>query len=408
MRTKRKPEEVFTPKTIVSREMFENRNESDIDGNPGLQDSLMDALREPGGQIVVYGDTGVGKSSLLRYAAEDEKLEAITVECISSKSYSDLLEDALRQVVTVKEISRTRTTSGEAELGGSAAMKLFVSVKGTLKGSHERSRTFAVLDQPILDALTQAMEKTRKTLLILENFQNIKSPETRHLVAQTMEALSDRAANDNGIAIVVVGIAEDVPSLVSNSGSFRRRITEIGVPRMPNEEIQAIFEKGFRLLGLNANEQALRDLVFFSDGFPFFAHLLGLHTSRWALREAKHDIDDSDLPRALSRAVASVDKSYSERLELAFELGGDIQPRKSILNLLARSDRRDWRSAEVIEAWEKEYGKREAYQFLHVALAALLDDKHGKMLTRKGSRNRYTYQFSDPYLRPYLRLKARN
>ncbi len=57
----RAPEDVFTPKTMATRGMFERRNETDLNGNPGLQDNLRDALREAGGQVVLYGDTGVGK-----------------------------------------------------------------------------------------------------------------------------------------------------------------------------------------------------------------------------------------------------------------------------------------------------------------------------------------------------------
>jgi Cdc6-like AAA superfamily ATPase len=63
------PEQVFTPRKAPEREMFTRRNEPDLLGNPGLQDSLRDALREPGGQVILYGDTGVGKSTLLKYAA---------------------------------------------------------------------------------------------------------------------------------------------------------------------------------------------------------------------------------------------------------------------------------------------------------------------------------------------------
>src|SRR5437016_834388 len=87
----REPESVFTPKTIVSREMFARRNEPDLNGNPGLQDNLRDALREEGGQVLIYGDTGVGKSSLLRYAADDEGMDHVSVDCLSSKTYEDLL-----------------------------------------------------------------------------------------------------------------------------------------------------------------------------------------------------------------------------------------------------------------------------------------------------------------------------
>lgn len=400
----RRPEDVFTPKTIATREMFERRNEPDLDGNPGLQDNLRDALRESGGQVVLYGDTGVGKSSLLRYAAEDEELEAVTVECFSSKSYEDLMEDAIRKLVDVREIARTTTTSIGAEAEGEAKVRFLVSLKGKLTGNREKGREFEVVQATPLDALLSAMQATRTNLLILDNFQNIDSQDVRYLIAQTMEFLSDRASETGDVKAVVVGIAEDAPSLIGGSGSFRRRVTEIGVPRMPDDEIRAVLARGFKLLDVAVDPDVLARLVFYSDGFPYFAHLLGLHVARWARRQPDRRVRMEDVDRALKRAVNSVDQSYADRTTKAFEAGGDIQPRKSLLKLLARSDRREWKSSDVIAAWEATYGRRDAYQFLHVALAALLDDAHGRMLRRKGTRNRYVYQFDDPYLRPYLRL----
>jgi MoxR-like ATPase len=35
---------------------------------------MREALRDRGGHVFMYGDTGVGKSSLLKYAAEDEDM----------------------------------------------------------------------------------------------------------------------------------------------------------------------------------------------------------------------------------------------------------------------------------------------------------------------------------------------
>lgn len=401
----RKPEDVFTPKTIATREMFERRNEADLDGNPGLQDNLRDALREVGGQVVLYGDTGVGKSSLLRYAAEDEGLEAVTVECLSSKTYADLMEDAIRKLVDVKEISRTSTKTVGAEAEGEAKVKFLVSLRGKLTGSVQSGKEFHVVEETPLDALLSAMRASGTKLLVLDNFQNITANDTRHLVAQTMEFLSDRADETGDVKAIVIGIAEDAPSLIGGSGSFRRRVTEIGVPRMPDDEIRAILTRGFRLLDVTVAPDVLERMVFYSDGFPYFAHLLGLHLSRWARRQEPYEgVRLDDIDKALKRAVNSVDQSYVERIEKAFEAGGEIQPRKSLLKILAHSDRRQWKSPDVIAAWEATYGKREAYQFLHVALAALLDEKHGRILRRKGTRNRYIYQFDDPYMRPYLRL----
>jgi MoxR-like ATPase len=145
----REPESVFTPKTIVSREMFARRNEPDLNGNPGLQDSLRDALREEGGQVLVYGDTGVGKSSLIRYAAEDEGMVYVSVDCLSSKTYEDLLEDAVRKLIDVKEIKRTRSTKGSAEIEAGAGISKIVSLTGKLKGERGKDREFEIVEEPL-------------------------------------------------------------------------------------------------------------------------------------------------------------------------------------------------------------------------------------------------------------------
>ncbi|MGW7682153.1 AAA family ATPase [Kribbella sp. NPDC054772] len=401
----RAPEDVFTPKTIVSREMFERRNESDLDGNPGLQDNLRDALRETGGQVIVYGDTGVGKSSLLRYASEDEQMAMVTVECLSSKSYDDLIEDAIRKLVEVKEIKRTHSKGVQAEVEASGTVKLLVTIKGKLTGKADQAHEFEVVEKPMLDVLLEAMVRTKTRIVALDNFQNITSEAARHLVAQTMEFLSDRAASTGDAKMVVIGIAEDAPSLIGGSGSFRRRVTEVGVPRMPDEEIREVLARGFRLLDVPVPPAVLDELVFYSDGFPFFAHLLGLHLSRWA-RRGVGGIGPDEVEPALKRAVQAIDRTYSEKVDKAFEAGGEVQPRKALLKILAQSDKREWRSADIIAAWEAEHGKRDAYQFLHSALGALLDENYGAVLKRKGTRNRYVYQFADPHMRPYLRLTA--
>jgi hypothetical protein len=173
---------------------------------------------------------------------------------------------------------------------------------------------------------------------------------------------------------------------------------------MPDDEIRAILSRGFRLLDIQVSSDILERLVFFSDGFPYFAHLLGLHVARWVRRHPSADVTGDLVTAALKRAIESVDKTYEDRLEKAFEAGGEIQPRKSLLKLFAASDRREWKSSDVIAAWEQAYGERDTYQFLHVALGALLDDAHGRVLKRKGTRKKYIYQFDDPYMRPYLRL----
>src|SRR6266542_5549164 len=100
--------------------------------------------------------------------------------------------------------------------------------------------------------------------------------------------------------MVLIGIAEDADTLVGSSGSVRRRTTEIGVPRMPDDEISSILASGFRLLGLDCEQNALRDLIFYCDGFPYFAHLLGLNVARDARRKGEKVISVPTLDAALA------------------------------------------------------------------------------------------------------------
>lgn len=402
----RRPEDVFTPRTIVSREMFARRNEPDIDGMPGLQDRLQDALMDVGGQVLLFGDTGVGKSSLLRYAAEDAGLMPIVIGCTSVQSFDDLMHAALSQMVDVEEIKRTETSTVGGEASGEGKVEFLITVKGMIKGERTKGSEFRVIQKSPIDATFAAMLEGHYDLLVLDNFQNVKSIDTRRAISQLLELASDRADNQRNIKVVIIGIADDAPSLLGGSGSFRRRTTEIGVPRMPDDEIWEILTRGFRLLDLEVPEPRIQELVYSSDGFPYFAHILGLHVARTARRAGERMVDSSMVELALRRSVNEVDKSYATRVRRAYEAGGEVQPRRRILQLLSRSDQREWRSGEVVTAWAATYGARTDYAFLHVALAQLTGTEFGSILRRSGTPRKYVYQFSDPLLRPYLRLTS--
>lgn len=400
------PEDVFTPKTIVTREMFERRNEPDADGNPGVQDRLQDALRERGAQVLIFGDTGVGKSSLVKYAAEDECLETITVECGSDMSYVDILDTVVRKLVDIKPTTVKRSMSGEATVSGEAGVPWFTKFSGTIKGAKGREQAYDVVEKPVLDVIAEVMARAGKSLIVLDNFQNIESQQTRDLVAQLMERLSDRAGNWEmpDLKCIVVGIAEDADSLLGTSLSFQRRTVQIGVPRMPDDEIRALLSRGFGLLNLDVDTNLMAKFVFYSDGFPFFAHLIGLYVSRRALRSATQEVTGAELNAALTEAAKSVAASYDRRVSKAREVGGDVQPRKQIMRILAEDTERTWTSADVQALWSANLGKRNGYAFMHVALGQLSTPDYGNILRRTGKPKRYRYEFADPHMRPFLRI----
>ncbi|GGD90902.1 DNA-binding protein [Microbacterium murale] len=397
---------MFTPKTIVTREMFARRNEPDLEGNPGLQDTLQDALRERGGQILLYGDTGVGKSSLLKYAAEDEGLGTVVVECVSSMSHADILDALVRKVVQVKKIAMRKSGSVEASATAEGKVPWFAKLSGTIKATGGVQSDYEIVEKDAIDVLAEVLPRVGRTVIVLDNFQNIKLLETRELVAQTLEQLSDRAADSDGgdVKAVVIGIAEDAHSLLGASRSYGRRTTEIGVPRMPDDELREVLTRGFKKLSIVADGPIVDSFVFYSDGFPYFAHLLGLNVARTVLKTKSEIISDHDLAAALKRSATAVTSTYAERTRKAREAGGEVQPRLQIMRMLAASEKRVWSSADVQTMWAEKIGPRDEYTFMHTALAQLSTAKHGSILRRTGARKHYLYQFEDPHMRPYLRI----
>lgn len=387
--------------------MFQRRNEPELDGTPGLQQNLRDALTERGGQVLIYGDTGVGKTSLLKYAAEDEDMHFVSVECMTGMDTDQLVENALRQLVDVREMKRGRSRSIEAEASGEGKLPWIAKMTASIKGDLSNSSEWEVLEKPAIDVLIDAMARTGKQLLVFDNFQNIQDADTRLAVAQLLELLSDRAGRDDApqVSCVVIGIATDAQGLLGASRSFARRTTEVGVPRMPTDEIREILVQGFNFLSIQIPASILNQLVHHSDGFPYFAHLMGLYIAREARRAGSSLVEPAMVASALTRASKSVSAQFASRCKAAFEAAGDTQPRKNVMLLLADSDKQEWSSVDIQNLWEAKFGARANYTFLYVALGELITADHGQMLTRTGARRQYEYRLEDPHLRPYLRMQ---
>src|ERR1700674_5720212 len=123
------PEDVFTPRAPVSREMFARR----LDGQ--LQIRLEECLREQGAQVVLYGDTGAGKTTLLTHVAEDLGFRVIRVECLTHMTFEDLADAVVSTINRLREVKlqveESRSQEGEAE--GEMGLSLLAKVRAKFR-----------------------------------------------------------------------------------------------------------------------------------------------------------------------------------------------------------------------------------------------------------------------------------
>jgi hypothetical protein len=399
------PERVFTPNAIATPAMFARRNEPDRVGNPGLQDRVVESLQQPGTQLRVFGETGVGKTSLVAFAADETGRKLLTIECRSSQTFTDLIQQAINKIQGVRATSYVKHRSENIELAAEGKVPFLAGIAGKVSGQAGRDRAFDIVEKSPVDLLIDLMTDHGYTLLVLDNFQNIVDQGTRTDVAQMMEALSDRSSSTGDLKLVIVGIAEDAQTLLTPSPSVRRRTVDVPVPGMPDDEISAILETGFRLLGLKVDQRLLDYLVFYSDGFPFFAHTLGLNVARVARRDKASVVSPTHLAVGLHRTLNEVDETYAARIRMAIGTGDSTQPKNQILQLLAQSTHRTWTCQEAVEIWER--GSKHDPTRLPVvetAMEDLITHDHGAVLKRDETYTPHRYRFSDPYFRAYLRL----
>lgn len=367
----------------------------------------MESLRQPGAQLRVYGETGVGKTSLVAFATTESGRRALTVACRTSHDFADIIEQAISSIQGVRLTSykKHRVANGAVEAGAKVAF--FTSIKGKVSGETGKERTFEVVQKSPVDLLVDLMVEKGYGLLVLDNFQNVVDPETRTEVGQLMEVLSDRSGDTGDLKVVVVGIAEDARTLLTPSPSVRRRTIDIGVPGMPDFEIKAIFENGFRLLGLTIGEHLLDHLVYYSDGFPYFAHALGLNVARNARVARSRSIEAVQFAGGLLRTLNEVDETYADRTRRAYAQSGPVKSKRKLLELMARSTKRDWTVGELKSLWAHETrGLQSDLKSVGTVMSSLVTEECGAVLIKDESSTPHRYRFSDPYFRTYIRLAS--
>src|ERR1044071_3973848 len=101
-----KATDVFTPNTYA-RLNFIERTE--------LENRLVDTLRTPGRQVIIYGHSGSGKSSLIHKKLDELYERHITTKCQRRSTLDSILLDAFDQLDQFYLASQGSDTSTERE-----------------------------------------------------------------------------------------------------------------------------------------------------------------------------------------------------------------------------------------------------------------------------------------------------
>jgi hypothetical protein len=374
-----------------------------------------DALVKPGEHLVLWGFSGVGKTSLFQHLAKDLRLTYTTIypkPPTSKRSAAiALLEDALADLGYEQALT-VRTTNDETAHLDLGPPQLKAGI-----GASESQEVIAAIQANTLDrALVKALAASNIRVLFIDGFEFVPDDEraaTAATLGALMHELSDRAAIDSQMTkLVVSGVAEAADQLVPTEGPVARRVYQLRVPRMTDDELIEILERGSRLLRLGFADNASKAIVRASDGFPYYTHVFAYHAVERARKRLSGNrvehVTYPDWELSLDAALQGAELRLTKPYIGAIEPSNAPQLRKKILEALAELPRFSGTLAEIRESYLDLFrDDREAHRsgYFQQPLRELSEDfAMLRVLPPEAPNQGSPYGFRDPLMRSFVRL----
>jgi AAA ATPase domain len=367
---------VFTPGAPINeKDLFAGRVEQ--------VERIVDAVSQRGYHAILYGERGVGKTSLSNmisaFLARRQAFVISRTNCDISDTFASLWTKALNDI----EAARRRFQSAPTSAFASNAMTPD-SVRRAL----------------------QDLSSTSPLIVIFDEFDRIKNADLITAMADTVKVLSDYSVN---ATILIIGVADSVDELIREHQSIERALIQIPMPRMSDEEIRAIIEKGLGRLKMGIDPAACEELVRFSQGVPYITHLLCIYTCRAALANGRKTIYSRHVEQGMTRSLDQWQQSIRSAYDEATRAPQAEHIYKEVLLACALADIDDFRYfTPAAVKGPLRLITNKAYDTLNFArhLKDLSEPVRGRILQRVGEAYRLRYRIANPIMRPYILMRG--
>ncbi len=328
------------------------------------------ALSQPGQHAVLYGERGVGKTSLANLLSEFLFLEA-----------SDKQPLSIRLNCTTQDTFR------------SIWYKVFRELR--VEPPEEWANT-----TPDPDDVRWALANLNPhRLIVLDEFDRVEDDEALSLMADTIKSLSDHLVRSK---LVIVGVADSIDQLIGEHESVQRAVEEVPMPRMSHDEILLIIDNGLEEVDMTVDEVARLRISRLAAGLPHYAHLLTLHAAQHAVLDDRDKVGPQDVEKAIHEAV--------KRHSLLREYHVAIQsPRRdnlfsTVLAACALADKNElgyFTAGSVREPMRRITGRYYEIAAFAPHLNAFTEVDRGCVLRKEGPRRRFIYRFRNQLLQSF-------
>jgi uncharacterized protein len=361
------------------------------------------AFNSEGKHIFIFGDRGVGKTSLARTAAlihSSADGTPPTIECEKDITALQLLRDIAMRCLPPQDLLSAATTkrsikAGVPYLSGEFAQEI---KKGIIPPITSVNDALAIVSYV-------AQLNQKQPIIIVDEFDVIRDEETRRTFASFMKHISDQEVP---LRFIVCGIGDSLDEMIGSHLSTGRYLMPIELDRLPYDARFEIIESAAAELGMKVDRETIIRIALISDGFPYYVHLLG-EKLFWAIWD---DNTTTSTPKHLETAIREASVEAEPSLKRTYELAtqkynDDYQ---QVLWAMADDSKLRRQMKDIYESYKRimSYPKyRESasldLQKFYQRMNALRNIRHGLILRTAAAG---WYEFRENRVRGYVRLVA--
>lgn len=369
--------EKFTPGTPI--------NEADLFA--GRQDTirqLQDTVLELGRHAVIFGERGVGKTSIANVFhrslhTETRRLHVIRVNADSGDDFDSLWRKVFRRI-----------KRGEGE-----------SVYWAID-----EYTNTIIPDDVIVELGDFLA-TDTPVIIIDEFDRINNETCRVLFTDVIKGLADHSVN---CTVIIVAVAESIVEILREHGSITRSLVQVPMRRMTADEIRDIIRIRVSRLRMSMDEEALWRLSFFAAGLPYYAHLLGKHAVLQAIAGRSQIVNVSHVQMAMVASLNDVDYSvrdaYAQATRRAYR-NENIYPQVLAAAALTEHDGVGrFGAADVAEPLSAIMTQPYKTQSFSFHIKEMCENERGPVFRKWAFKKTFRFAFIEPLMKPYILMKS--
>jgi Cdc6-like AAA superfamily ATPase len=359
--------------------------QEDLSGREEQASRLRSIILSAGEHALIYGERGVGKTSISNtfYAslnAPTRRVRPIHINCGGS-DFSAIWRKVFRRI-------SIRDDGGPHTLDQRYASEI------TPDDVEIEFAEFAVNELPIV---------------VLDEFDRVTDDLTKMMMTDLIKAFSDHGITAK---IVLVGIAENASELLSHHKSISRGLKQVQMPRLSLSDLERIVTSRYSRCGMRISDDALFQIAFLSRGLPYYSHLVGRHAALSALGDKRLIVKEDDVFAGLAEAIKEVDQTITEDYLDAVRSQRNeetlFEPVLLACALAEPDELGKFQQASVAAPLADIAVRTPPYTAATFAfhMNEFTEPKRKSILQRDGDSRNYRYAFTDAMMQPYVIIRA--